>query len=115
MTTAFHTIRVVLPFHLMTLAGSPREVRVEVAGAVTQRLVLDALEAKYPMLAGTIRDHGSAKRRPLVRFFACENDLSNESPDAPLPEAVAEGREPYFIIGAIAGGTSGSVAVTKRG
>jgi hypothetical protein len=94
----------VLPFHLSTLANCPREVRLEVAGAVTQRSILDALEGSYPMLRGTIRDHGSDRRRPLVRFFACENDLSNESPDTPLPEAVGEGREPFFIIGAIAGG-----------
>jgi molybdopterin synthase sulfur carrier subunit len=104
MTAAHHTIRVVLPFHLSTLANCPREIRLDVSGAVTQRSVLDALETVYPMLSGTIRDHGSDRRRPLVRFFACENDLSNESPDTPLPEAVANGTEPFFIIGAIAGG-----------
>jgi hypothetical protein len=97
-------IRVILPQHLRALANVDREVRVEVAGPVTQRSVLDALEAKYPMLAGTIRDHGTQKRRALVRFFACEEDLSHESPDAPLPEKVAAGTEPFFIIGAIAGG-----------
>jgi len=98
------TIRVILPHHLQVLANTGREVTVDVAGPVTQRTVLDALEAKYPTLAGTIRDHGSLKRRPLVRFLACEEDLSFESPDAPLPEAVAAGREPFIILGAIAGG-----------
>ena len=97
-------IRVVLPAHLRTLASVDREVQLEVKTAVTQRSVLDALEAKYPMLRGTIRDHVTQKRRPLVRFFACEEDLSHESPDAPLPDAVASGKEPFFIIGAIAGG-----------
>ena len=97
-------IRVILPQHLRALANVDREVRVDVSGPVTQRSVLDALEAKYPMLAGTIRDHGTQKRRALVRFFACEEDLSHESPDAPLPEKVADGSEPFFIIGAIAGG-----------
>jgi hypothetical protein len=99
-------IRVVLPTHLRTLAGSDREVQVDVAAGapVTQRTILDALEARYPMLRGTIRDHVTLKRRPLVRFFACEEDLSHESPDTPVPAAVAQGREPYFIIGAIAGG-----------
>jgi molybdopterin synthase sulfur carrier subunit len=105
MTASVHSIRVVLPFHLSTLANCPREIRLEVSGAVTQRSVLDALEAFYPVLRGTVRDHGSDRRRPLVRFFACENDLSNESPDVPLPDAVASGVEPFFIIGAIAGGT----------
>ncbi len=97
-------IRVVLPHHLRTLAGVGREVQVEVEGAVTQRSILDALEASFPTLRGTIRDHDSAQRRPLVRFFACEEDWSNEPPDKPLPDAVAFGREPFFIVGAIAGG-----------
>jgi hypothetical protein len=97
-------IRVVLPQHLRTLASVDREVQVEVSGAVTQRTVLDALEAKYPMLRGTIRDHVTKQRRALVRFFACQEDLSHEPPDAVLPEKVAKGEEPYFIIGAIAGG-----------
>src|SRR5208283_4604269 len=97
-------IRVVLPQHLRTLARVEGEVKLEVAGVVTQRSVLDALEARYPMLCGTIRDHVTLKRRPFVRFFACEEDLSLESPDAPLPDAVATGAEPFLVIGAIAGG-----------
>lgn len=97
-------IRVVLPFHLRTLAGVDGEVELEVKGPVTQRTVLDALETRYPMLRGTIRDHVTQQRRPFVRFFACEEDLSHESPDAPLPEAVASGAEPFLVIGAIAGG-----------
>ena len=97
-------IRVVLPYHLRNLAGVGREVTLDVAGPVTQRAVLDALEARYPMLRGTVRDHGSLRRRALVRFFACEEDLSNDPPDKPLPEKVASGAEPFFIIGAIAGG-----------
>jgi len=97
-------IRVELPTHLRRLAGVEGEVTVEVAGPVTQRSLLDALEARYPMLRGTIRDHGSVKRRPMLRFYACEEDLSHEAPDAPLPPAVASGAEPFFIIGAIAGG-----------
>ena len=99
-------IRVILPQHLQNLAGSPREVDVEIAdgSAVTQRSVLDALERKYPQLRGAIREHGTLKRRPMVRFFACQEDWSHESPDAPLPEQVARGAEPFFIIGAIAGG-----------
>jgi sulfur-carrier protein len=97
-------VRVVLPQHLRTLSGAGREVTVHVAGPVTQRTILDALEARYPMLRGTIRDHVTQKRRPLVRFFACEEDFSNAAPDDPLPEAVASGKEPFFIIGAIAGG-----------
>jgi hypothetical protein len=98
-------IRVVLPQHLRALANVEREVQVEVApGPVTQRAILDALEARFPMLCGTIRDHATQKRRALVRFFACEEDLSHESPDAPVPDAVAKGVEPYFIVGAIAGG-----------
>lgn len=97
-------IVVVLPAHLRTLAQVSGDVQLEVAGPVTQRSVLDALEARYPMLCGTIRDHVTQVRRPFLRFFACEEDLSHESPDAPLPEAVASGKEPFFIIGAIAGG-----------
>jgi molybdopterin synthase sulfur carrier subunit len=98
------TIRVVIPPHLRTLAKISGEVKLEVEGPVTQRSVLDALEASYPMLCGTIRDHVTKQRRPFLRFFACEEDLSHESPDAPLPDAVASGREPFLIIGAIAGG-----------
>lgn len=97
-------IRVIIPPHLRTLAQSGAEVQLQVEGAVTQRSVLDALEARYPMLAGTIRDHAAKQRRPFLRFFACEQDLSHEPPDAPLPEAVASGAEPFFIVGAIAGG-----------
>ncbi len=97
-------IRVVLPAHLRTLAPVDGEVRLDVTGPVTQRAILDALEARYPMLQGTIRDHGSLKRRAFVRFFACEQDLSHESPDTPLPDAVATGAEPLLIVGAMAGG-----------
>jgi molybdopterin synthase sulfur carrier subunit len=97
-------IRVVLPHHLRTLAGVGAEVQLDVEGQVSVRSVLDAVEARYPMLRGTIRDHVTQKRRPFLRFFACEEDLSHEPPDAPLPEAVASGKEPLFIIGAIAGG-----------
>ena len=97
-------IRVVLPFHLRNLARVDGEVEVEVASPITICAVLDALEAKYPMLQGTIRDHGTLKRRSLVRFYACEQDLSHEPPDAPLPAAVAEGKEPFLIVGAMAGG-----------
>ena len=97
-------IRVVLPQHLRTLADAGREVQLDVAAPVTQRTVLDALEARYPMLRGTVRDHVTKKRRALVRFFACQEDLSNDPPDTPLPDAVASGAEPFFIIGAIAGG-----------
>jgi hypothetical protein len=97
-------IRVVLPPHLRTLARTGREISLDVPGRVTQRSVLDALEARYPTLRGTIRDHATRKRRPLVRFFACERDLSHEPPDAPLPDAVAIGDEPFIIIGAMAGG-----------
>jgi hypothetical protein len=97
-------IRVELPMHLRTLAKVDGEVQLEIEGAVTQRSVLDALEARYPVLRGAIRDHVTQKRRAFLRFFACEEDLSHESPDAPLPEAVATGKEPYLIIGAIAGG-----------
>jgi len=97
-------IRVMLPFHLRTLAHVTGEVQLNVEGPVTQRSILDALEAAYPMLRGTIRDHGSAIRRPMIRFFANEEDLSNESPDTPLPDVVAAGREPFLIVGALAGG-----------
>jgi molybdopterin synthase sulfur carrier subunit len=97
-------IRVVLPPHLRTLAHVGAEVKLDVAGRATQRSVLDALEARYPMLRGTIRDHVTLQRRPMLRFFACEEDLSHESPDAPLPDAVAAGTETFWIIGAIAGG-----------
>ena len=97
-------IRVELPAHLRTLARVGKEVQLEIRGTVTLRSVLDALEARYPMLQGTIRDHVTQKRRPFLRFFACEEDLSHESPDALLPEAVAKGEEPLLIVGAIAGG-----------
>lgn len=97
-------IRVVLPAHLRTLAGVGGEVELEVVGPVTQGSVLDALEARYPMLRGTIRDHRSGKRRAFVRFFACQQDLSHEPSQAPLPDAVASGAEPYLIVGAMAGG-----------
>jgi len=97
-------IRVVLPYHLRNLARVGTEFILEVEEAITQRSVLDALEAQYPMLRGTIRDHGTLQRRPFLRFFACEQDLSNEPPDAPLPEPVASGKEPFIVIGAIAGG-----------
>jgi molybdopterin synthase sulfur carrier subunit len=97
-------IRVALPQHLQTLARVGAEVEVQVAGAVTQRAVLDALEAHYPTLRGTIRDHTTKKRRAMVRFFACGEDLSNEPLDAPLPDPVARGTEPYLVVGAMAGG-----------
>jgi hypothetical protein len=97
-------IRVVLPQHLRTLARVNGEVSLAVAGAVTQRAVLDALEARYPMLRGTIRDHATQKRRAFVRFFACGRDLSHEAADAPLPEVVASGSEPFVVLGALAGG-----------
>ena len=97
-------IRVVLPPHLRTLAKVDGELRLEVEGEVTLRSVLDALETRYPMLRGTIRDHGTLQRRPFLRFFACEEDLSHQPPDTPLPAAVASGAEPLFIVGAIAGG-----------
>ena len=97
-------IRVVLPPHLRALARVDGEVKLDIEGPITQRSVLDALEARYPMLGGTIRDHLTQQRRPFLRLFACEEDLSHEPPDAPLPEAVASGAEPLFIVGAIAGG-----------
>jgi sulfur-carrier protein len=97
-------ITVVLPAHLKVLAKVSGDVALEVSGPPTQRAVLDALETRFPNLQGTIRDHGTLKRRPFIRFFACEEDVSHESPDAPLPEAVASGKEPFYIIGAIAGG-----------
>ncbi len=97
-------IRVILPHHLRTLAYVGAEVQLEVPTPVTQRSILDALEARYPMLCGAIRDHVTRQRRPFLRFFACEEDLTHESPDAPLPEAVASGKEPFIVIGAIAGG-----------
>jgi molybdopterin synthase sulfur carrier subunit len=97
-------IRVVLPAHLRTLAHINGEVQLEVEGSVTQRSVLDALEARYPMLRGTIRDHVTQQRRPFVRFFACAEDLSHDSPDLPLPDEVVTAAEPFLIVGAIAGG-----------
>ena len=97
-------IRIELPYHLRTLAKINGDVQLEVEGPVTQRTLLDALEARYPMLCGTIRDHDTAKRRAFVRFFACEQDLSNESPDTPLPADVASGKEPFLVVGALAGG-----------
>ncbi len=97
-------IRVELPHHLRTLAHVGAEVQLEVSGPVTVHSILDALEARYPMLRGTIRDHGTLKRRPFLRFFACEEDFSLEGPDTPLPEKIASGSEPFLIIGAIAGG-----------
>ena len=97
-------IRVVIPGHLRTLARVEGEVKLDVEGTATQRSVLDALEARYPMLRGTIRDHVTQERRPFLRFFACQQDLSHEPPDAPLAEAVASGAEPFWVIGAIAGG-----------
>lgn len=100
----FNMVRVVIPPHLRNLAQVRGDVELEVSSPVTQRTVLDALEARYPMLRGTIRDHGTQLRRPFLRFFACEEDLSHESPDAPLPDTVAEGTEPLIILGAIAGG-----------
>ena len=97
-------IRVILPQHLQSLARVQGEVSVEVSGAATQRALLDALEASYPVLCGTIRDHSTLKRRPFVRFFACEEDLSHDPPDTPLPAPVAQGNEPFLIVGALAGG-----------
>lgn len=97
-------IRVILPHHLRTLAHVTGEVHLEVDGRATQRSVLDALEARYPVLRGAIRDHGTQERRPFLRFFACEQDLSHEPPDTPLPESVAHGAEPFLVVGAMAGG-----------
>jgi hypothetical protein len=97
-------IRVVLPYHLRTLARVEGEVELEVSGPVTLRAVLDALEARHPSLRGTIRDHGTLQRRPFVRFFACKEDLSHEPPETPLPEAITSGAEPFMIVGAMAGG-----------
>jgi hypothetical protein len=97
-------IQVILPAHLRNLAGVGGEVSIEVSGQVTQRSILDALESTYPVLCGTIRDHVTQQRRPFLRFFACQEDLSHEAPDAPLPDAVSSGKEPFMIIGAIAGG-----------
>ena len=97
-------IRVILPAHLRTLARIDDELKIDVNAPVTQRSILDAIEKRYPMLRGTIRDHVTKQRRPFLRCFACEEDLSHESPDAPLPDAIASGAEPFFIIGAIAGG-----------
>jgi sulfur-carrier protein len=99
-----NAIRVVLPFHLRTLAGVGAEVEIEVSGPVTLRAVLDALEARYPMLCGTIREHGTLQRRAFLRFFVCEEDWSHESVDAELPDAVVNGKEPLVVLGAIAGG-----------
>lgn len=97
-------VRVILPQHLRTLSHTGNEVTLDIEGPVTQRSVLDALEAHYPMLRGAIREHETLKRRAFLRYFACEEDLSHEPPDAPLPEAVASGKEPFVVIGAIAGG-----------
>jgi len=97
-------IRVILPYHLRTLARVGDEVHVDLGGSVTIQSLLDAIEAKYPMLRGTIRDHATQQRRPLVRFFVCGEDVSHEPPDTPLPDAIATGAEPFFIMGAIAGG-----------
>ena len=99
-----NSVRVILPAHLRALARVQGEIRVDVEGDVTQRAVLDALEAEFPMLLGTIRDRTTARRRPFVRFYACENDLSHEEPEAPLPERVARGEEPFLVVGAMAGG-----------
>jgi molybdopterin synthase sulfur carrier subunit len=104
MPDSVHNVRVQIPYHLRNLARIDGDVTLEVASPVTLRSVLDALEARFPMLCGTIRDHDTLKRRPFLRFFACEEDLSLQSPDDPLPEAVAAGKEPLLIIGAIAGG-----------
>jgi len=104
MIQGYGVIRVELPQHLRTLAHVGREVQLEVEGPVTQRSVLDALEARYPMLRGTIRDQVTQQRRAFLRFFACEEDFSHEPPDSPLPDAVASGKEPFLIVGAIAGG-----------
>lgn len=97
-------VRLILPPHLRTLAGVPGDVELDITGPVTQCSVLDALEARYPMLRGAIRDHVTLQRRPFLRFFACEQDLTHESPDAPLPDSVISGKEPFIVLGAIAGG-----------
>ena len=107
-------IRIILPAHLRTLAKVSGEVTLEVEGQATQRSVLDALETRYPMLRGTIRDQVTHQRRPFVRFFACEQDLSHESPDAPLPEAVAAAAEPFLVVGAIAGGAHRMTTLESR-
>ena len=107
-------IRVSLPAHLRTIAGVKTEVELEVDGAATQRSVLDALEQRYPALRGTIRDHTTGQRRPFIRVFACEQDLSHESPDAPLPDAVASGAEPLLVVGAIAGGSDRNPLPRRR-
>jgi sulfur-carrier protein len=99
-------VRVVLPFHLRNLAGISGDLEIEIAGAVTARAILDAIEQRYPVLRGAIREHGTLQRRAFLRYFACEQDLSHDSPDAPLPEAVASGKEPFIILGAIAGGST---------
>jgi hypothetical protein len=104
MSDSIHPIRVEIPYHLRNLAHVDGEIALEIAGPVTLRSVLDALEARYPMLCGTIRDHDTLKRRPFLRFFACEEDLSQQAPEVLLPEAIANGKEPLLIIGAIAGG-----------
>ena len=104
MSGASHTVRVVLPSHLKVMAQVTGEVAVQVGDEVTQRAVLDALEAEFPALRGTIRDRATARRRPFVRFYACDTDLSHEEPDAPLPERVAHGEEPFMVVGAMAGG-----------
>jgi hypothetical protein len=103
-TTGEHTVRVKLPEHLRKLAKVDGEIALAVAGPVTQRSVLEALEGRYPVLRGTVREHGTGKRRAFVRFFACERDLSHEPPDDPLPEPVARGHEPFLVVGAMAGG-----------
>jgi molybdopterin synthase sulfur carrier subunit len=105
MTDSVHTVRVQIPYHLRNLAKVEGEIALEVAEPVTIRSVLDALERRYPMLCGTIREHDTLKRRAFLRFFACEEDLSHQSPDVELPEAIASGKEPFLIIGAIAGGS----------
>ena len=97
-------IRVVMPVHLRVLGQIQGELQLDVPPPVTQRAIIDAIEARYPMLAGTLRDHGSSKRRPMIRFYACNEDLSHEPPDAPVPEQVVSGREPFYVIAAIAGG-----------
>jgi hypothetical protein len=97
-------IRVIIPYHLKTLSGVTGELQLDVSPPITPRTVLDALESRYPMLRGTIRDHSTGKRRDFIRYYACEQDFSNESPDTPLPEKIATGAEPFLVIGAIAGG-----------